>query len=61
MGRVNHQSTPVCARIGTYAVQSLSEAEVVEGARSLAAINGSVNHRDNPRLWIGHNQAKKCR
>ncbi|ESU40206.1 Serine/threonine protein kinase [Giardia duodenalis] len=31
MGRANHQSTPVCARVGTYAVQSLSKAEVAEG------------------------------
>ncbi|KWX11314.1 Cytochrome p450(bm-3) / nadph-cytochrome p450 reductase [Giardia duodenalis assemblage B] len=58
MGRANHQSTPVCARIGTYAVQSLSEAEVAGGARGLAAVSGSVNHRDKPRLWIDHNQAK---
>ncbi|ESU40228.1 Cytochrome p450(bm-3) / nadph-cytochrome p450 reductase, partial [Giardia duodenalis] len=26
--------------------------------RGLAAVSGNVNHRDNPRLWIGHNQAK---
>ncbi|ESU40012.1 Cytochrome p450(bm-3) / nadph-cytochrome p450 reductase [Giardia duodenalis] len=58
MGRANHQSTPVCARVGTYAVQSLSEAEVAGGARGLAAVSGNVNHRDNPRLWIDHNQAK---
>ncbi|ESU40594.1 Cytochrome p450(bm-3) / nadph-cytochrome p450 reductase [Giardia duodenalis] len=58
MSRANHQSTPVCARIGTYAVQSLSEAEVAEGTRGLAAVSGSVNHRDNPRLWTDHNQAK---
>ncbi|KWX11397.1 Cytochrome p450(bm-3) / nadph-cytochrome p450 reductase/ pre-mRNA splicing helicase BRR2 [Giardia duodenalis assemblage B] len=24
----------------------------------MAAVSGSVNHRDNPRLWIDHNQAK---
>ena len=45
MGRANHQSTPVCARVGTYAVQSLSETEVAGGARGLAAVSGSVNHR----------------